>query len=409
MGFVALAVTSFSFVPTAVVNAAPNVPYNTWTLGPGGAWLPTQTAYVPGGRFAPELTGGTPLNRPDDFFIDEDAGYIYIADTGNSRIVVMDMEGNFVAYFGREDNLLGQPMGITVRDGYIYVADRQRNYIFIFDQDTLELTSQIGRPDSPLIGDSPFSPTKIEVDERGGIYIISEGNAGGIMQLTADGEFLGFIGANRTAASLQNIFVNFFFGENQTVFRRAPRSPTNLAMDSRGLLYTVTHGTTGGESIKMLNTRGSVIAQTGFYYAVDVFIDEDNIMYVVHSNGWIDVIDSNFQYVYFMGGGPGGDRLGSLSSPRAISVTRDKRMFALDGTDNAIVVFEPTSYALLLVDAMNMYRDGRFLEGEPLWQEIIDLNPNFILSYRALARASMLRGEYSQALRQFGLAEYREG
>ena len=412
-GFVAFSVMSFSFSSsTLFAYAVPNVPFNTWTRGPRDAWLPTQMAYVSGARLAPELTGGTVLNNPNDLFIDEDIviavddiGRIYIADTGNGRIVLLDMNGNFAGEFGGE--VLAQPMGITVRNGLIYVADRQQGYIYIFDQYNLTLENQIGRPDSPLLGATPFVPVKLEVDNGGNIYVVSEGSVSGVIQLTEDGEFVGFIGANRTPPNLQNLFSRFF-SEDSTMFRRTPRSPTNIAMDSRGLLYTVTYGSGGFDAIKMLNTRGSVIAQTGFSNTVATFIDEDNILYGVNSDGWISVADSNFEHVYHFGGGAGGERLGVLHTPRAISVTRDKRIFVLDAT-NAIMTFQPTDYALLLVNAMNYYRDGRYLEGEPLWQEIIDLNPNFILSYRALARASMLRDEHNQALRQFRLAEYRDG
>ena len=413
IGIVALSVMSFSVASPSTANAFTQVPFDTWTYGPGGAWLPTQTAYIPYARFAPELSGGPRLDSPGDFFIDEDAGFIYITNTGvlgtaNGTIVILDMDGDFVTVFGA--GILGSPMGITIRDGLIYVADRLNQHIYIFDQTTLNLTGQIGRPDSPLLGDTEFRPIKIEVDSGGNIYVLSEGSVSGVMQLTADGEFVGFVGANRTPPNLQNILINLLFSEEQTIFRRSPRSPTNIAMDGRGMLYTVTTGVAGWASVKRLNTGGSVIAEAGGSNIVAVFIDDDQIMYGVHSDGWIVVIDSNFQVVYYFGGGDGSHRLGVLRNPSAITVTRDKRIFVLDGApSNAITVFDPTEYALLLARAMNYYRDGHYLEGEPVWQEIIDKNPNLILSYRALARANMLRGEHSLALRQFRLAEYRDG
>ena len=57
----------------------------------------TDTTYVP---VSPEWTdaNGIPFNQPEDVHVGID-GYVYIADTGNDRIVKLDQGGNFISQY----------------------------------------------------------------------------------------------------------------------------------------------------------------------------------------------------------------------------------------------------------------------------------------------------------------------
>ncbi|MGB0384289.1 MAG: flippase activity-associated protein Agl23 [Ardenticatenaceae bacterium] len=63
---------------------------------------------------------------PRDLAVDE-AGNVYVTDTGNKRVQKFDAQGNFLLQFGGAGNGPGQlsePVGVTVApDGTIYVAD----------------------------------------------------------------------------------------------------------------------------------------------------------------------------------------------------------------------------------------------------------------------------------------------
>ena len=54
-------------------------------------------------------------------------GHVVVADTGNKRIVVYDLEGNFISQFGGEGTAAGQfdePVGLAFdSQGNLYVAD----------------------------------------------------------------------------------------------------------------------------------------------------------------------------------------------------------------------------------------------------------------------------------------------
>jgi DNA-binding beta-propeller fold protein YncE len=66
------------------------------------------------------------LSHPMDLSINGD-GYIYVADTGNSRIEVFDRFGNAVGDFGKSDGdseILNTPTALDVdKYGNVFVAD----------------------------------------------------------------------------------------------------------------------------------------------------------------------------------------------------------------------------------------------------------------------------------------------
>jgi hypothetical protein len=77
------------------------------------------------------------FHRPSDIEVDLKQALIYIADSGNNRIVVFDLEGNFLRTIGQEGQGPGefsQPTGLYVdSESQLAVADYRNNRIQIFD------------------------------------------------------------------------------------------------------------------------------------------------------------------------------------------------------------------------------------------------------------------------------------
>ena len=78
---------------------------------------------------------------PDAFYgprgIATDAeGRVYVADTGNKRIVVFDADGNAITEFGStgfDPGQFDEPVGVTVdRNGTVYVVDTWNQRIQTF-------------------------------------------------------------------------------------------------------------------------------------------------------------------------------------------------------------------------------------------------------------------------------------
>src|SRR5688500_14578034 len=62
------------------------------------------------------------------------AARIYVADTQNRRVVVLDRRGRWVkAFRGPADDRMGTPIGVTVRGRHVYVADTGQMVLRVFD------------------------------------------------------------------------------------------------------------------------------------------------------------------------------------------------------------------------------------------------------------------------------------
>ena len=92
------------------------------------------------------------LNQPTGLAVDE-FDHLWVADTGNNRVVQFDSEFNFVSVIGdsRGDGRLNRPRGVFVdRQGYVYVADTGNNRIAVFTRSG-EFVRDYRRPDSPVL------------------------------------------------------------------------------------------------------------------------------------------------------------------------------------------------------------------------------------------------------------------
>lgn len=394
-----------------------SAPYETTTSGPEGSLVTTQTAYVPSSRIAP-VSAEYAIESPEDMIYDASEGKVYIADSksprngnpGYGRVLVTDLEGNVLAEIGKDT--LKKPMGVAVDQNNLFVCDKENKLVYVFDKYTHELKQSIGKPTNPLVGaNTPYTPIKITVDSRENIYLVSEGCVSGLMQMNIDGEFIGYVGANETSVSLVSALQNLFFSEEQrSTFLSAPRSPTNVSIDYRGLVYTVTNNAVNN-SVKKLNTLGNSIMSPSINFAATnaLSVDESENIYTVQSDGYITVFDSEGNLLFRFGGTDPYERFGSLANPVAISALPDGRIMVLDKNYSMVIIYERTDFSDLVFRAVDYYKDGLYVEGEDLWQEVLTYNSNFILSYKALARANMKKGNYDTALTQFKFAEDRNG
>ncbi|CCQ97013.1 NHL repeat containing protein [[Clostridium] ultunense Esp] len=392
----------FLFESTALA-----APYRTLTLGPDGRMVLTQTAYEP------ESMIRLDTNRPEDFFVEDETGRIYIADTGNARILVRESDGNERTI---GEGILSAPSGVFVKKDVLYVADGGNQKVYTFDKETGKLLQEIGRPTEPIYGkNTGFLPRKVAVDLRGNIYVVSEGSINGVLQFNHSGNFIGFIGANRTDVSLMMLLQRMIFTEEQRerLFKTTPPSPTNIVTDEQGLLYTLTTGIQR-EIIKKLNVLGKNILQDRIAASdtmLDLDVDKDGNIYAIDQEGFIVVYDT-FANLLFLFGGPdsGRELAGFVKAPSAIDVSRDgKYIYALDKERNLLNRYEITPFASEVLVGVKQYKEGFYQQSKENWNRILRMNSFFILSYQALAKAYFKEGNYKAALDSFKLAEDRQG
>ena len=89
------------------------------------------------------------LLGPEDMITDADSDRIYIADTGNKRVIVTDMQGEVVTVI---EEGLTQPTGLAVSGGNLFVCDKGNKLVYIYDAESYELVRTIDRPKNPLVG-----------------------------------------------------------------------------------------------------------------------------------------------------------------------------------------------------------------------------------------------------------------
>ena len=406
-----LLAAGMAVTPAAEVYA--DSPYRTYTVDGYGYVTETQTAYLPYATIT--KVGEETLVGPTDFMLTDD-GQIYILDSGNARVVVSDMEGNLIRTFG--EGTLVNPRGLYVTgNGICYVADRDARSIFLFDGEG-ELIQTYGKPDHPLYGSTQdFLPLKIVVNEAGTMYIICESNTNGIVQISPveGGTFLGYFGTNGTDPSLWNIVWRAIQTDAQRAKSQAniPSTPDNMAIDEKGLIYTVTRGEQE-KTLKRLNIAGTDMIDG----AADAYEDtpaavavgnHDNI-FVASTQGYIYEYTNEGELLFVFGGSDDGQqRIGLSTKLDAIQIDNEDRIYVLDSDNAWIQIYEPTEFTGLLHDALYLFSKGRYTESKEPLTEVLKMNNLFDYANMAMGRALIQEEDYDNAIVYAKLAKDFEG
>ena len=394
------------------------LPYGNETMGPDGQLAAAQPSYIPEEKIV--IPTGVSTNdrfsSPEDMCIDNATNKIYVADKGNKRIVVLNKDDESyceeVTYYTSEgtDISFSSPSGVAINSTNLFIADKDLQKIVVLNKNDLSFVKEISKPDSILVGkNTKFSPIKVQADDAGNIYAVLEGLTKGVMQLDAEGNFISYIGANVTTTTLLARLQSFFGVTSNDYVLAAGAPVTNICLDNKGLLYTVSNNTP--TAVKKLNTAGNTILTMNYNDSstVSSYVDPDGNIFSVQSSGYVTVYDSYGSLLFRFGGKNSEDILGALKSPVAVGMSNDKQLLVLDKEGGIIISYSSTYFADLVYEAVSYYKEGLYLEGEPSWNEVLKYNAKFILAYEALARASMKRGDYKTALKQFRLAEDKAG
>jgi len=391
----------------APMEVQADAPYRTYTVDGYGYVTETQTAYLPSKTIT--KIGDEFLFAPTDFTILDD-GYMYILDSGNKRVVVSDMEGNLINTFA--EDVLVTPKGMYVTsDHTCYVADRDAKSIFVFNAEG-ELIQTYGKPDHPLYGNQlDFLPLKVVVNESGTMYVICESNNNGIVQISPvdGGTFLGYFGTNNTSASLWRIIWRAIQTDAQRAKSQSnlPATPDNMAIDEKGLIYTVTRGEKQ-DTLKRLNIAGINMIEAEAYEAVPTAVavgNHDNV-FVASSQGYIYEYNNEGELLFVFGGKDDGQqRIGLSTKTEAIQIGTDDKIYVLDSDKAQIQVYEPTEFTNLLHEALQLFSKGRYTESKEPLTEVLKMNNLFDYANMAMARALLQEEDYEAALEYAKLAK----
>lgn len=391
------------------VNA--DAPYKTYTVDGYGSVIQTQTAYLPYETIT--KIGEENLLTPTDFTLLDD-GTMYILDSGNARVVVSDSENNLIKTFG--EGILVGPRGIYVTEDLItYVADRDAGAVFVFDENG-ELIHTYNKPDSAMYGETQdFLPLKIIVNQAGTMYVICESNTNGMVEISPvdDGTFLGYFGTNATNANIWTIIWRAILTDAQRAKMQSnmPATPDNMAIDKKGVIYTVTRGE-GNDSLKRLNIAGVNMIEPDSHDDVPAAVapgNHDNV-FVASSQGFIYEYNNEGDLLFVFGGSDGGQqRIGLSTKVEAIQVGSDDKIYLLDSDKAQIQVFEPTEFTDYLHEALYLFSKGRYEESKVPLSEVLKMNNLFDYANMAMGKALYKEEDYEGALKYAKLAKDLDG
>lgn len=394
---------------TAGAQAA-TAPYTTLTEDNEGNLITTLDGYAP--SVVMTTFDGKVLKSAQDIFIDEN-DLLYIADTGNKRVVCATLDGEYLRTYGQ--GTLKKPTGVCVRNGKLYVADTSLKAIAVFDLETGEELNRYKKPEEPLYGDDVrFEPQKVQVNSAGVIYLISNGNPNGVAMLAEDGAFLGYFGANKTALGFGEILKRIFYTSEmlESLRQNVPNTPTNLTMDKYGLIFTATSGA-AEDSVKKFNMAGENLLppltrlNTSL---VDVAVGQEGTFYAISSLGYIYEYTEEGRLLFFFGGE---DKTGNRDAMfgNLVSIAADSKgnIYVLDTNKNLVQGFKQTAYAKLLHHALELWREGLYAESMEPWQEVLRYNNLFDFAYAGLGKAYYKLADYEKSLEYFRLGDDKEG
>ena len=380
------------------------------------------------------------------------SGNVYIADVKNNRIVVLDRYYKIkfiIASFVNDQGItetLSEPTGVfitednelTGRQGRIYVCDTNAGRIVTFDHDG-NFVDIINAPESPLIETSSnFRPVAIAVDNYDRLYVVSSSNYQGILVMTKDGTFTGFVGAQKvTISAWDKVWRRFKTDEQRANSEQYISKPYNNITLSGDFIYaTINLGTeyesnvlssltskTGDYSpVKMLNASGDeIMRRNGFFGPAgevdysktkpsdpisgsstieDVAVGPEKTWSIVDSKRskvFTYDFDGNLLFAF----GDRGRQLGNISNDSLKGIVYQGDNMLLLSTDGTFTVYNRTEYGDVLIQALYNQNHRRNDQAIKDWNEISKRNSNFIAAYIGIGNALANQNKFSEAIEQY--------
>lgn len=400
---------------TSCLTAQAATPYRTFSLGSGMREVETQTAYEP--IRAMTRFGDETLKSPTDLRMGPD-GNLYIADNGNKRVVVVTTEGELVKIIGL--NAKGKAICKSVKGVYVdndlnvYVADENGRMVYVFSPEG-EIIREYAKPTHQLFGDkSAYKPTKIVLDKRGNLYIASNGNTNGIVQISpvGEGEFLGYYGANNSNVSFLTLIKDALFKNNSLIMGDiVPVSVTNLCIDQKGMVYTVTE-TGDMTSLRRLNVAGRNTMEPDYITSGNsaVAVNASGSVFTATKSGYITEYTSEGAMLFTFGAFDAGDqRIGMFKSVTGLVVDDDYTLYVLDESLGSIQVLQPTEFADLVHHAFTLFQEGKYAASKEPWTEVLRMNSMFNYASTGLGEALYREGNFEEAMVAFRNGGEKQG
>ncbi len=435
--FVCLLLAMLLLSPAAALKAENN--YYTYIYDVFSDERESPDAYIPQLRVLGVDFGIGDFAQPQGMYAKGDK--IYIADTGNNRIVELLAESESLSLVrvidkfknNGEDDTFNAPNDIFVTDsGDIYVCDTENKRVVHMDNNLNMIKALIQPTDETYDASHDFLPTKVVVDASGRILVLGRNVNKGVMQYSPEGVFTGYIGASKVTFSM----IDYIWKKLATKAQRdqmeqfVPTEYNNIALDKDGFVYVTTSVFSEwdlkddkAKPIRKLNSMGSDIlikngdtppigdlqwgdggGVKGPSKLIDVTPLENDIYYAIdRTRCRIFGYDSQGQLLYAFGGS--GNMLGYFSNPVALDHIGDD-LYVLDSRMNSMTKLVLTDYGRQINNAILAYQKGDYDLSADYWREVLRMNSNYDLAYLGIGRALLRQNRYKEAMKYFELKYY---
>ena len=405
--------------------------------------------------------GNKKLSLANDITADNE-GNLYIADKENNRIVVLNkysykvigVMGTYVDEYGSLQTL-NAPTGLFVTDptkmvdgsSFIFVCDNGNSRIVVFDRN-YNYVRTIEKPKSTLLKEAAFKPYAIAVDKYGRIFVVSQSCYEGVIVMSGEGDFTGFIGAQKVTYNIiQQIWRRFQTAEQRAQSaQNLPMAYNNITVDDDGFVYVTINFTEKDEQtkqlasikskqatyapVKKLNSTGAeIMKRNGFFDPggeVDIF-NANEVSRIIDialgDEGSWTILDNSAKektgriraFTYDQNGnllfafGDKGDQVGNGEDFVAMTYQVIDDEYNLVFLDNAatgfkITIFHPTDYCDTIMSALRNENEHNFSATIDYWEEVLTSNTNFDLAYIGIGKAYYNQGNYEEAMKMLASA-----
>ena len=439
------------------VSASAFESYDTYTYSIDGVPLDSPAAYTTSPQEIYNSTdmglttkfGGTKIKSSSDIATDEE-GRVYVTDPEGNRVVILDKHFKAVGVISEYVNENGKvctlksPRGVFATnpkisssgEDNIYVADTGNKKIVVFDGETFEYVRTIEKPSDDIVDPDAYSPESVAVDLYGRIFVASPAMYEGIMVLSSEGDFAGYIGAQKvTLSAMDAVWRRFqqMVGRQETVAKMSA-SFNNITVDEDGFVYATINFTDQADlnnqlatlkskaatysPVKKLNATGKeIMKRNGFFDPsgeVGVLMADQLskiIDVAIGPEGTWSILDSSRSRLFTYNGngdllfafGDMGDQCGNGENLRGIAYQQIDGVNYILALDNAIggsikiTRYSPTPYCDTILAAIKNENEYNYSVSIDYWQDVLTKNNNFDLAYIGIGKALFNQGKYEEA------------
>lgn len=359
----------------------------------------------------------------------------YVVDTGNDRLVhfsykndtfkLVEVIDSYTDSNGKKVELKAPEDCYVTETGDVYVADTGNEKIVHMDKEH-KLIKTIGKPDDDTYTEKTFYPEKLVVDSSNRIFAQVQNINKGFMEFDAQGGFTGYVGASEVTYD----FFTYLWKMVATKEQReqmelfVPTEYSNICLDSEGFIYatisTYEGAVEAAEPIRKLNAKGTdILVRNGYedpYGDIrytdsgemdgpskfnDICCLDNDVYYALDTNkGRIFAYDFQGNMLYAFGGH--GYKAGYFINPSAIEDLGDS-LLVVDQNLGTITQFTLTEYGKLINEGLAEYKIGEYEKSADIWRQVLKQNGNYDQAYIGIGRALLRQKDYKEAMSYFKL------